>query len=411
MRDGTCAGADLGEAVRRSHPATTVTKRQPLPPLVVGLGFVSLLTDAASEMIFPLLPVFVASLGGGAMALGWIEGLADLVASFLKLYAGKWADRCGKRRPFVVGGYLLSSLARPFIALALLPWHVLSVRVVDRVGKGLRGSPRDALIAAAVEPARRGEAFGFHRSMDHAGAVLGPLLAFAILQFVTDDLRTLFWLAAIPGVFAVVAVWCTAHDVPTPAPIAPASSSKDPARHLAGFLLPLCVFSLGRVSDVFLLALAAGQRDALVELPLLWIGLSFVRSSTATLGGRLADRFGASRMVAAGWLVHAAVFAALAFTSDQNVIRALFLVYGLHAGLSEGAEKALVAAIAPQKTWGAAFGWYHFAAGVIALVANVGFGTLWDLAGQTTAFLASAGAAMLAVVILFLWARAPRRGG
>ena len=382
-----------------------MAKRQPLPPLVVGLGVVSLLTDAASEMIFPLLPVFVASLGGGAMALGWIEGLADLVASFLKLYAGKWADRSGRRRPFVVGGYLLSSLARPFIALAMLPWHVLSVRVVDRVGKGLRGSPRDALIASAVEPARRGEAFGFHRSMDHAGAVLGPLFAFAILQFVTDDLRTLFWLAAIPGVFAVVAVWRTAHDVPTPAPVAVETSSKQPARHLAGFLLPLSVFSLGRVSDVFLLALAAGQRDALVELPLLWIGLSLVRSSTATVGGRLADRFGASRMVAAGWLVHAAVFAALAFTADQNLIRTLFLVYGLHAGLSEGAEKALVARIAPQKAWGAAFGWYHFAAGVIALVANVGFGTLWDLGGQKPAFLASAGAAIVAVVLLGLWVR------
>ncbi len=379
------------------------TGRRPLPPLVVGLGFVSLLTDAASEMIFPLLPVFVASLGGGAMALGWIEGLADAVASFLKLFAGKWADRCGRRRPFVVGGYLLSSLARPFIALAMLPWHVLSVRVVDRIGKGLRGSPRDALIAAAVDPGQRGEAFGFHRAMDHAGAVLGPLLAFAILHFVTDDLRTLFWLAAIPGVFAVIAVWRSAHDVPLPPPTP--KPSKEPARGLAGFLLPLSVFSVGRVSDVFLLLLASGQRDGLAELPLLWIGLSLVRSSTARLGGRWADRFGEVRLIGAGWLAHAAVFAALAFTTDQNLIRVLFLLYGLHAGLSEGAEKALVARIAPQKSWGAAFGWYHFAAGVIALVANVGFGALWDRAGQTTAFLTSAALAVAAVVMVALWAR------
>lgn len=375
--------------------------RAPLPRTVVGLGVVSLCTDAASEMIFPLLPVFVAGLGGGAVMLGAIEGVADAVANLLKLLAGRITDRTGRRRPFVVGGYLLSALARPCVALATLASHVLAVRVVDRIGKGLRGAPRDALIAAAVPAERRGEAFGFHRSMDHLGAVIGPLLAFAILQFVTSDLRTLFWLTAIPGVLAVFAVWRYAREAPTPQPSV-SKPGKAADRALAGFLLPLSLFNLSRASDVFLLYLAAAQRASLTELPLLWIGLHVVRSATATLGGRLADEHGARLAIAAGWLVHVAVFAALAFAHDQNLIRALFLLYGLQAGLSEGAEKALVSRIAPSKQWGAAFGWYHFAAGGFALVANLGFGWLYDTRGQAVAFASSAGLALFAVALLGL---------
>lgn len=372
--------------------------RRKLPPTVVGLGLVSLLTDAASEMIFPLLPVFVAGLGGGPAMLGVIEGVAEAVASLLKLVAGRITDRTGRRRPFVVGGYLLSAVARPCVALASAAGHVLAVRVVDRIGKGLRGAPRDALIAAAVPTDQRGEAFGFHRSMDHLGAVIGPLLAFAILRFVTDDLRTLFWLTAIPGALAVVAVWLYAREA---APLAAPNKPDKPAdRALARFLIPLSLFNLSRASDVFLLWLAAAQRTSLTELPLLWIALHVVRSATATLGGRLADRHGARLAIGLGWLVHVGVFAGLAFAHDQNVIRALFVVYGLQAGLSEGAEKALVSRIAPSKQWGAAFGWYHFAAGAFALLANVGFGALYDAQGQAVAFLTSAALALAATLTL-----------
>ena len=174
---------------------------------VLLLGLVSLLTDAASELIIPLLPLFLTgTLGASALLLGWIEGLADLVASVLKLLSGRWADRLGRNRPFVLGGYGLSSLARPFVALATAPWHVLLVRVLDRTGKGLRSSPRDALIASSVQPDQRGAAFGLHRAMDHAGAVIGPLLAAAYLTWWSEDLRTLFWLSAIPGAAAVLLV-------------------------------------------------------------------------------------------------------------------------------------------------------------------------------------------------------------
>ncbi|HLU39599.1 MAG TPA: MFS transporter [Planctomycetota bacterium] len=377
-----------------------------LPATVVGLGVVSLLTDAASEMVFPLLPLFLSQLGGTAVHLGLIEGVADAVANVGKLVAGTVADRFDRRRPFVIAGYALSALARPCLALATAQVHVAAVRVTDRIGKGLRGAPRDALIARAVPPEQRGEAFGFHRAMDHAGAVLGPLLAIAVLQFVTDDLRTLFWCAAVPGVLAIVAAFAYAREQPAPPPAR--SAARGPERGLAAFLAPICLFQLGRANDVFLLHLASARRESITELPLLWIGLHMVRSATARLGGRLADQRGFEPAIAAGWLVHAAVFAGLAATRDQDVIRALFLLYGLHAGLSEGAEKALIARIAPHKRLGTAFGWYHFAAGGFALVAAAGFGLVWDEFGQTVAFGASATlAAIAAGWLLFLRAAKP----
>ena len=172
---------------------------------MIALGVISLLTDVASDAALPLLPAFILTLGGGAMVLGWIEGVAEAVSSVLKLAFGRWSDRIGKSRPFVVSGYALSSVAKPLLALALAPWHVLAVRISDRVGKGLRTSPRDALIAASVRPEERGAAFGLHKSMDHAGAVIGPLCAAALLLWVTDDLRVVFWLTAIPGLLVIVA--------------------------------------------------------------------------------------------------------------------------------------------------------------------------------------------------------------
>lgn len=390
----------MSEAPRAAPPRS----RRRLPPAVIGLGFVSLLTDAASEMVFPFLPELVRTLGGDKRALGLIEGLADAVAAMLRVFVGRLTDRTGRRRPFVIAGYTLSAVVRPCVALAAAVWHVLAVRVVDRIGKGLRGAPRDALLAAAVEPARRGEAFGFHRAMDHAGAVIGPILALLVLHFVTRDLPTLFWLAAIPGALAVGAAVVFAREQATPAH-EPQRVAAAPARELAGFLFPLSLFMLARGNDLLLLSLVSDNRGSLSELPLLWIGLHLVRSGTATLGGRLSDRRGDVNAIALGWLVHVAVYSGLAFATDPNAVRVLFLLYGLQAGLSEGAEKALVARIAPSKRWGAAFGWYHFAAGIFALLAGLWFGAAWDWQGKRTTFLVSAALALVAT----LWLRLARR--
>ena len=245
-------------------------RRSALGRNVIAIGIVSLFTDAATEMVLPLLPAFLTVvLGAGAMSTAWLEGFADAAAAVLKLLAGRWSDRTGRRRPFMLAGYGLSSAIRPLVAFATAPWHVVVVRVIDRIGKGLRSSPRDALLADSTRPETQGLAFGFHRGMDHAGAVLGPLVAVAVLTWWTDDLRTLFLLAAIPGVLAVLTITLgvaerRAAPVTTPRlrPLSPATRST-----LQRLLVPLGVFTLGNASDLFLLLYAGGHDVPLEGLP------------------------------------------------------------------------------------------------------------------------------------------------
>jgi len=376
---------------------------------VLLLGLVSLLTDTASEMVIPLLPAFITGvLGAGALALGWIEGLADAVASVLKLLSGRWADHMGRRRPLVLAGYTTSSVVRPLIALAGSVWHVLGVRVADRVGKGLRTSPRDALIAGSVAPEHHASAFGLHRAMDHAGAVLGPLIAAAYLALGHTDLRTLFWLTAIPGAAAVAVILVGVREVgsapaprPTPAP-QPVSSGP-----LVRLLIPVGLFTLGNASDTFLLLKAGQDGGPLVTLPLLWIGLHLVKSATSVPGGRLADRIGRRRVLTLGWLFYAAIYVGFALVESRAAVWTLFVVYGGYHGLTEGAERGLVAELVPGAKLGSAFGWFHLTLGLATLGASVLFGALWQGQGPRVAFLASAMLALAAVVCLHLLA--PRR--
>lgn len=370
---------------------------------VVLLGVVSLLNDASSEMVMPLLPVFLAiELGAGGTALGAIEGIADAVASVLKLLAGRWSDRVGRARPFVVAGYGLAALARPFVALATSAGHVLAVRVTDRVGKGLRTAPRDALLAASVDPADRGAAFGFHRSMDHAGAVVGPLLALGVLLFVTRDLRTLFALAAVPGAVAAAVVLLGVREAAAPAPDAPAEDGRPDLWRL---LVPVALVTLGTASDAFLMLKAGIDGDAPLEsLPVLWLLLHVVRTSIVAPAGRLADRIGARAVVAAGWAVRAALLAALALASDPWVTAALVVAFGL-GGVAEGGERKLVAAWVGARKRGAAFGWYHAVVGLCALPASLGFGLLWDHVDPAVAFGVSAGVSLAAAGALLALVR------
>ncbi|CAG0989676.1 hypothetical protein PLCT2_02399 [Planctomycetaceae bacterium] len=369
---------------------------------VLAVGVVSLLTDASSEMILPFLPLFVASLpGGGALFVGVIEGVADTVSALLKLVSGRWADKLGRNRPFMLGGYGLSALARPFIALAVFPWHVLAVRSVDRVGKGLRSSPRDALLALSVPPENHGAAFGFHRAMDHAGAVIGPLLALALLTWFTSDLRVIFALAAIPGLLAIAAIL---FGVSEAAPVASAKSGSRflmPNRGLLSVLIPVSVFALANASDTFLL-LRAGAANDLRLLPLLWVGLHVVRSLSSTPGGMLADKIGRRLTLGIGWLVYVGVMAGLALAESQVAIYALFLSYGLFTGLSESPQKALVANFAPKTAEGTSFGWYNLTLGLLALPANLLFGAIWQEVSISAAFLFSAATGALAVLALVL---------
>src|SRR5689334_3222167 len=355
-------------------------------------------------MIVALLPAFLATLsGGGALALGVIEGFADAVASLLKLVSGAWADRIGRYRPFVVAGYALAMLTKPFMALATAAWHVALVRSVDRTGKGLRTSPRDALLAAATTPANRGTAFGFHRAMDNAGAVVGPLLAVGLLYFVTQDLRTIFWLSAIPGALVMLCLFAFVRERPVErhsAQTLPWKAGLPPAP-LLRVLAPLALFTLGNSSDLFLLLLAGEKQTSIYALPILWMALHVVKSATSFLGGRLVDRLGARPVITAGWIWYALIYGALALASSQAAIVVLVLFYGLYHGLTEGAEKALVAELAPPEQRGTWFGWFHLTVGLLAFPASLAFGWIWQNWGSAAAFGTGATLALAAALLLF----------
>ena len=371
---------------------------------MLALGWVSFFADVASEMIVALLPAFLSTRsGGGALALGAIEGFADAIASLLKLVSGAWADRIGRYRPFVVAGYALAMVAKPFMALAQAAWHVALVRSVDRTGKGLRTSPRDALITAAVAPEERGRAFGFDRAMDHAGAVVGPLLAVGLLYFVTKDLRTIFWLSAIPGALVMLCLLLFVREQPIEkrsAQVLPWQAGLPPAA-LLRVLAPLALFTLGNSSDLFLLLLAGEKQSSIYALPILWMALHVVKSMSALLGGRLVDRFGARPLIIAGWTWYALIYAGLALASSQLAIIVLVLVYGLYHGLTEGAEKALVAEIAPLEQRGTWFGWYHLVIGLLAFPASLVFGWIWQHWSSSVAFGTGAALALAAALLLF----------
>jgi MFS family permease len=371
---------------------------------VLALGWVSFFADVASEMIVALLPAFLATLaGGGALALGVIEGFADAIASLLKLVSGAWADRIGRYRPLVIAGYALAMVAKPFMALAQAAWHVALVRSVDRTGKGLRTSPRDALLASAIEPGRRGAAFAFDRAMDHAGAVVGPLLAVGLLYFVTQDLRTIFWLSAIPGALVMLFLLAFVREQPVArrdAQPLPWKAGLPPAP-LVRLLVPLALFTLGNSSDLFLLLLAGEKQTSIYALPILWMALHVVKSATSFLGGRLVDRFGARPVIGAGWIWYALVYGGLALASSQLAIVVLVLVYGLYHGLTEGAEKALVAELAPPAQRGTWFGWFHLTVGLLAFPASLLFGWIWQNHSSAAAFGTGALLALGAALLLF----------
>ncbi|MCS7065354.1 MAG: MFS transporter [Fimbriimonadales bacterium] len=375
-----------------------------LPKAVVALGAVSLLNDISSEMIYPLLPLFLAQLGASVAFIGLIEGIAETTASLLKLVSGWLADRFGRYRQLTAFGYGLSVLTRPLLALTTAPWQVLGLRFADRLGKGLRAAPRDALIAHATQPLHRGLAFGFHRGMDNLGAAIGPLLASGILLLAPQDYRLVFWLAVVPALVSLVALAHGLRSVSEPVPVNTAVPwrLKLPRGRFRWLLLCILIFTLGNSSDAFLLLRAeqAGVSAALV--PLLWAGLNLLKSLLATPGGALSDRWGRPRVLLMGWLIYALVYAGFGFASTAWHIWALFGLYALYFALTEGTERAMVAELVPPEQRGQAFGAFHFVVGVGMLPASLLFGLVWQAFGATTAFLMGATLALLASLLLTL---------
>ena len=378
----------------------------------------SFFTDVSTEMIYPLLPVFLAGvLGANASFIGAIEGTAETTASLLKLLSGWWSDKVSTRKPFVVAGYLLASIVRPFTAATHSARQVLAIRVTDRVGKGIRTSPRDALLADSAAPEARGRAFGFHAAADNAGAVFGPLLAFFILRLhgVALDtsghllprdeqaMRNVFWLSAIPAAIAMVVLIVVVRDIPRHGD-GKTGDVGEVSVSLGGrfwaYLLVVLLFTLGNSTDAFLL-LRANQLGVPIALaPILWALLNFVKSATGTYGGGLSDTLGRKPLIVGGWLLYAAVYYAFAWAGAPWQAWALFAVYGIFYGMTEGTEKALVADVVPRARRGAAFGWYNLAIGLGALPASLIFGWIWDRSGSSSAFVFGATLALVAALLM-----------
>ena len=377
-----------------------------LPRTVIALGAVSLFTDLASEMIYPLLPVFLAvTLGAGAVSLGVIEGVAESTAAILKVVSGIWSDRIKRRKPLVLAGYGIAGAVRPLIGFATGWIWVLAIRFADRVGKGLRTSPRDALIADVTDPELRGTAFGLHRSMDHAGAVIGPLIAAALLELAGLGLREVFWLAAIPGVIVMIILIAAVREAP-----ADRAEAREPPDLRAGLaplgggfrrlLLAVLLFTLGNSTDAFLLLRLADAGVAPSWIAVLWSAHHVIKMGATYLGGRLSDARGRRSMIIGGWLLYAAVYVGFALVDQPAALIAVFLGYGIYFGLTEPVERAWVTDLAPAELRGTAFGWYHGTVGLAALPASVLFGLLWAVSGPALAFGAGAGLALIAVALV-----------
>ena len=394
-----------------------------LPRNVIAISLVSLLNDASSEIIYPLLPVFLSSvLGASASVIGVIEGAAESVSSVLKLFAGYFSDRLGKRKALVVFGYSLANFARPLLAFASSWYQVLAIRLTDRVGKGIRTAPRDAMIADTVAVEQRGLAFGFHRAMDHTGAVIGPLLGYGLVFWfaanrnapTAHDFTKIFLAASIPALAAVlVAVFFmresarTATKEVTPALSPPRLSWHGFDGNFKRFLFVVALFTLSNSSDAFLILRAQTAGISVVAIPLLWAAHHSSKVLSSLWGGDLSDRLGRRRLIISGWVLYAAVYAGFAFVSHEISVWVLFLVYGIYFGMAEGAEKALVADLVRPDQRGTAYGLYNLAFSITVLPASILMGAVWDWKGPTTAFLLSATLGATAAILLLVLVRTP----
>ncbi|MEP7125150.1 MAG: MFS transporter [Byssovorax sp.] len=392
--------------MRSSAPA-----RRPLPRAVIALGWVSLLTDAASDMIYPLVPAFLITLGGGAEALGWIEGVAEAVAAVVKIIAGRLADRAPRKKPLIAAGYGLSALARPLFAVATSPIHAVFVRALDRVGKGLRGPPRDLVLAAAVGAESRGAAFGFHRMMDNFGGVLGPLIAFTLLRAFDLPLRTVFAASVVPGLFAVVVILVFVREPPTRALLdvkiapAPGSTGKSPALaplppSARRYLAVVGLFSLAGSGDLFLLNRMTdlGMDRALV--PIAWVSLQLGKGLLNVAGGRASDRFGRRPVLVIAWVLYAVSYVGFGLVGSWPMAWGLLAIYAFHYGFAEGGQRALLAELVPSAARGRAFGLQTAIEGLAVLPANVLFGLVYARVSARAAFVGSGAIALCAAALL-----------
>ncbi|MEW6555655.1 MAG: MFS transporter [Actinomycetota bacterium] len=374
---------------------------------VFVLGMVSFFNDLSSEMVYPLFPTFITEfLGAGAWFLGLVEGVADSIASLLNLFSGWFSDHIRRRKTLVVGGYTFSGASRGCLALVNAPWQAAVAWFCNRVGKGVRTAPRDALIADSCDPAGRGRAYGYHRSMDHTGALFGAAAASILISAFSLTYRPLFAIAFIPIAIGIILLLVGVRERPLPPCEGGASAERISLslrpfdRRFKWLLLAVFIFTMGNSSDAFLLLRARqGGGFSLALLPALWGVLHVVKAAVSIQGGTLSDRLGRKKVILGGWAIYVLAYAGFAFMTGYTAIWLLFVVYGFYYAC-ESVLKAFVADLVPANLRGRAFGIYNFTISVTVLPASLLMGLLWDTAGPAYAFLVGAALALAAMVVL-----------
>lgn len=395
-------------------PDGNAAVRGKLPRTVIVLGLVSFFNDFASDIVIPLIPILLATvLAAGPVALGFIEGVADAVASLIKLWSGRHSDvMSGRRKGLAVAGYTLSNIARPLLGLAGSWPVILVLRSIDRIGKGLRSAPRDALVADATPAHMRGYAFGFHRAMDNGGAVAGSLAAAAALAWSGLSLTEVILWSAVPGFVSVLLLGAGVKEEKVAAvPVAAQAPVVLPplrwsvlSLSMRRYLLVLVLFTFARASETFILLLGHQLGLSVVELLLLWSALNLCKASTSTWGGQLADSMGRGALMLVGWTTFSISFLLFGTVGDGIGLWAVSIFYGFCAGMSEGAERAIISDYAEPRERGTAFGWYHLMVGIAAIPAGLLFGSIWQFQSAAMAFFFAGGLAAFAALLLRTWA-------
>lgn len=398
----------------RSAATTSVpTKGTPLgklPSSIFVIGLVSMLNDIATDMVVPIIPILLATtLSAGPVVLGLVEGVSDAVAAFLRLWAGRHSDmRGGRRKPLVIVGYTISNLARSLLGLATVWWHVIFLRSIDRVGKGIRSAPRDALIVDIAPPLLRGKAFGVHRGLDNAGAVLGALIAALIVYLFSANLSQMLLISAIPGVLAIfVLAWGVAEPraarqakQPELAPL----RWRNVLPPMQRYLLVVMLFGFARLAETFIVLRAHELGASLIMALLLWAAVNAVKVVSNYWGGVQADRMGKLNFIIPGWLLHCVALGGLSLAADLSLLWATALFFGLAMGATEGVERAVLGDLAPESERGTAYGWYYALAGLAAIPAGALFGAVWQFKGAQAAFAMSSLFGIASLLFLRLWA-------
>lgn len=386
--------------------------KQGLTRNVTFLGVVSGLTDISSEMLYPIVPIFLTSVLGAPMQIvGMIEGLAEATASFVKILGGRLSDKAGTRKPFVIAGYSLSAFSKPLLALAST-WHfVLFSRFIDRLGKGMRTSARDALIAGSTDKANWGKAFGFHRAMDTLGAAIGPLTALAMIEYMgaaKPDYRLIFITAFIPAALGVLVLIYFVKEVAAP-PAAPGAPAAAPmSADFKKFVALYAIFALGNSSDVFLIMKAKTMGFTLTHVILAYTGYNLVYAALATPAGWLSDKLGKINTMVFGFLVFAAVYVGFATATKGWMVWALFALYGFYGAFNEGISKAVISHLSTGENRASAMGYFQGALGFLTFAASALAGFLWDKVSPAAPFFVGACGALLAGAALTVWARAKK---